>query len=156
MNSAQMIILPKMPPPWPTTVFVWLRGKLPVLALLVVIDAAWYAAAAYLNAPRVIAELNRTSPGWTVGAFADAAWSMKRPLLPAPHQIINELAGELFRASITSPRNLLYHAAVTLGTAVVGFGFAIFTGIGIAIAIVHAKFLEHRGFKLNRVGFPLG
>ena len=143
-----MVALSHAPTPEPpaSPLGLWLRRRLPVLSLLVVLCLIWYGGALYLNAPRVIAQLNSTAPGWTFSSFVEAAWSMKRPLLPAPHQIVGELLRGLFDAGVLSPRNLLYHAGVTLGAAACGFGLALAIGIGLAIMIVHVKFLDRALF----------
>src|SRR3546814_4098849 len=67
---------------------------------------------------------------------------MERPVLPAPHQVVAELNRTVLQVNITSRRSLVYHAWVTLESALVGFLFGTALGIGLAVAIVHVASLE--------------
>ncbi len=122
------------------------KRRLPVVIILLVLVVVWYATALYLNAPRAIAQIEGAGPSWTFPQLIETAWSMKRPVMPAPHQILRELTSGLFGSSVLSSRNLLYHAAVTLESAALGFAFALIIGIGLAILIVHIKFLDRALF----------
>ncbi len=111
-------------------------AALPIAAVLASCSS-WYALAVPLNAGTVQVEDN--------AGFAErveASWSMKRPVLPAPHQVFTELETSVFDHPVNSPRNLLYHAWVTLSAALVGLGFALVLGIVIAIGIVHVRSLD--------------
>ena len=93
----------------------------PVLTVLGVLMLVWYAAAVWLNAPQVIERVLSAQPGWTATDLIRLTLSMMRPVLPAPHQIVLDLADSVFGWPIDSPRNLLYHAAVTSGATLLGF-----------------------------------
>ena len=120
-----------------------MRGRaLPVLAVTAVILVVWYAAAVWLNAPRLIEGYGNTEEEWTAGRLVADAWAMERPVLPAPHQVVAELWRSTVEVRPSSPRSLLYHAGVTLASTLLGFGFGTVLGIGLAVAIVHVRTLE--------------
>jgi NitT/TauT family transport system permease protein len=79
------------------------------------------------------------------------AWSLERPLLPAPHQIATDLFAStlgtpLLRQTadgmVLNPRNLLTHAWVTVSATLTGFVIGLGLGIALAIAIVHINALR--------------
>ena len=67
---------------------------------------------------------------------------MDRPVLPAPHQIALDLFDSVFGWPLDSPRNLLYHAAVTSSATLLGFAMGTALGAVLAVAIVHSRTLE--------------
>ena len=109
-----------------------------ILALLVI----WYGAAVWLNAPQIIDIAFRDKPNWTTRELVEAAWSMERPLLPAPHQIAQEFYESVFERELDSKRSLAYHASVTASATLVGFAFGIILGVALAIGIVHVRTLD--------------
>ena len=120
-----------------------MRGRaLPVLTVTTVILVVWYAAAVWLNAPRLIEGYGNTEEDWTAGRLVADAWAMERPVLPAPHQVVGELWRSTVEVRPSSPRSLLYHAAVTLASTLLGFALGTVLGIGLAVAIVHVRTLE--------------
>jgi NitT/TauT family transport system permease protein len=68
--------------------------------------------------------------------------SAERPLLPAPHQVVQTFAADIFGWPITSPRSLVYHGWVTLSATFVGFLLGATFGIILAVLIVHARTLQ--------------
>src|SRR3546814_13338571 len=74
---------------------------------------------------------------WTFPELVADTLSMERPVLPAPHQVVAELNRTVLQVNITSRRSLVYHAWVTLESALVGFLFGTALGIGLAVALVH-------------------
>ncbi len=110
---------------------------LPVVTVLGILTALWYALAIPLNAPRL--DLDEAAGFSTL---ASAAWSMDRPVLPAPHQVVAELWTSVLFHPLTSPRNLLYHAWVTLSAALAGLGIALVLGIALAVGIVYVRTLD--------------
>ena len=116
-----------------------LRRAAPIVVVLAATIVVWYAAAVAMNL-RAAQALAGTGAG--PGAVARAAWSLDRPLLPAPHQIAQTLFTGVFTEPVTSPRSLVYHAAVTAGTALLGFGLALVLGIALAVAIVGTRTLD--------------
>ena len=94
------------------------RGStLPVLTVLMVLAALWYAGAVWLNSPQLIDRYARAKTPWTAGQLVQDAWAMDRPVLPAPHQVLVELRRTVLEVAPTSRRSLLYHGWVTLSSA---------------------------------------
>jgi len=72
--------------------------------------------------------------------------SMDRPVLPAPHQIAIDFFDSIFGWPLDSPRNLLYHAAVTSSATLLGFVMGTALGAVLAVLIVHSRTLEQSLF----------
>jgi NitT/TauT family transport system permease protein len=120
---------------------------LPVATVLLIGVVLWYLAAIWFNAPRVIEQLERASPEWTVGELVDGAWSMERPVVPTPGQILtdfwNTTTGvKLFRNGSCNNRNLLCHAWITASATVLGFLVGTLLGIALAVCILHVRTLD--------------
>lgn len=117
----------------------WTRRALPVAAVLLALVAAWYPAAMWVNHDMAASLADE-------GAGALDVWrstlSLDRPLLPAPHQVAGEILDGLFGHPISSPRSLVFHAGVTAGAALCGFGIAVVLGTALAVGIVHARTLD--------------
>ena len=123
------------------------RGRAgPVLVVLAIVAVLWYALAVWLNAPQVIERSLSSQPGWGLLDLARLAWSMDRPVLPAPHQIALDLYDSIFHWPLDSPRNLLYHAAVTSSATLLGFVLGTALGVVLAVAIVHSRTLDRSLF----------
>ena len=118
----------------------------PVLTVLAVLMVLWYAAAIWLNAPQVIERTLSAQPGWDFADLARLTLAMDRPVLPAPHQIVADLYGSIFGWPIDSPRNLLFHAAVTSSATLLGFVMGAVLGAVLAVLIVHSRTLERSMF----------
>jgi NitT/TauT family transport system permease protein len=115
-----------------------LRTKVwPVLAVLVVIIAAWYAAALIMNRTLAVEEAARKGEVLTAQEMWLKSYAMDKPLLPAPHQIVTEIWNSTATMSITSKRSLVYHAWITLSATLLGFGLGTVLGIALAVGIVH-------------------
>jgi NitT/TauT family transport system permease protein len=67
---------------------------------------------------------------------------MERPVLPAPHQVAIDLWRSIADWPLGSPRNLLFHAAVTAQSTLVGFVLGTLLGVVLAGAIVHSRTLD--------------
>ena len=65
--------------------------------------------------------------------------SQKRPVLPPPHQVLIELWNSTVNKKITSKRSLIYHAGITLSSALLGFLIGSFLGIILAVGIVYSR-----------------
>ncbi|CAN5813410.1 ABC transporter permease [soil metagenome] len=123
----------------------WFRAG-PVITVLAVLLAIWYAAAIWLNAPQVIERVLSSQPGWGFADLARLTLSMDRPVLPAPHQIAIDLFDAIFGWPIDSPRSLIYHAGVTSAATLLGFVMGTALGAFLAVAIVHSRTLERSLF----------
>jgi NitT/TauT family transport system permease protein len=120
----------------------WTQRVGPVTLVVVVLIVAWYAGAVWLNAPQVIERLDGIGSPWGARELIDATWSMERPVLPAPHQIVADWWGSVFGAEPDSPRSLVFHAGVTLSSTLVGFALGMALGVLIAIGVVHSRVLD--------------
>jgi NitT/TauT family transport system permease protein len=118
----------------------------PVLAVLAIVIALWYALAVWLNAPQVIERTLSAQPGWQAADLVRLTLSMDRPVLPAPHQIALDLFDSIVNWPIDSPRNLLFHAAVTSSATLLGFVMGTALGAALAVAIVHSRTLDRSLF----------
>jgi NitT/TauT family transport system permease protein len=123
----------------------WFRVA-PVLVVLVVMLLVWYAAAVGLNAAQVIERTLSSQPGWTATDLIRLTLSMDRPVLPAPHQIALDFFDSIVDWPLDSPRNLLYHAAVTSSATLLGFAMGSMLGAVLAVLIVHSRTLERSLF----------
>tara|TARA_B100000614_G_scaffold223873_1_gene212445 strand:- start:822 stop:1535 length:714 start_codon:yes stop_codon:yes gene_type:complete len=68
--------------------------------------------------------------------------SQKKPLLPAPHQIIVEMWNTTIKIKINSKKSLIYHSWVTLSSTLLGFAIGTMLGIILAISIVENKAMD--------------
>ena len=118
----------------------------PVLTVLAIVLVTWYAAAVGLNAAQVIERTLSSQPGWGAIDLIRLTLSMDRPVLPAPHQIALDLYDSVFGWPLDSPRNLLYHTAVTSSATLLGFVMGTLLGAVLAVVIVHSRTLERSIF----------
>jgi NitT/TauT family transport system permease protein len=116
-----------------------IRRAAPILVVVAALLVVWYAAAVWLNYDTAA---NLADEGATTWQIIGDTMAQDRPLLPAPHQIVVNMAVTIFGYAPDNPRSLLYHAAVTAGAASVGFLIALVLGIVLAIGIVHVRTLE--------------
>jgi NitT/TauT family transport system permease protein len=115
---------------------------LPVASVLAAVLLLWYAGAVGLNAQGAIERVLAPKGPYTTAELVAATWSMERPVLPAPHQVLADLRESLFDWPLSSPRNLLYHVAVTAQSTLVGFVLGSLLGVVLAAAIVHSRTLD--------------
>ncbi|MBT0570223.1 ABC transporter permease [Curvibacter sp. CHRR-16] len=110
--------------------------------VLLAIVLAWYGAAWWLNAPGAIERVLDAEAGYTQQELFVATMTMERPLMPAPHQVVQDLYESLVDWPIDSPRNLLYHVAVTGQSTLLGFCIGTLVGLLLAVLIVHSRTLN--------------
>src|SRR5229473_993709 len=121
------------------------RGEgsaLPILTVLTVVTILWYAGAILLNAPQVRERLDRSGSPWVTADLMTGAWSMDRPVLPAPHQIVVELYKTVVEQPVTSKRSLIFHAEVTASATLAGFILGVMLGILLSLGIVALPTLD--------------
>ena len=118
------------------------RRAVPVGVVLVGVVVLWYAGAVWLNAPGAIERVMTPKGPYGFADLVAATWSMERPVLPAPHQVAVDLWTSLVDWPLDSPRNLLFHAAVTAQSTLVGFVLGTLLGVALAGAIVHSRTLD--------------
>ncbi len=119
-----------------------LRRSGPVAFVLLCIGLLWYAGAIGMNRQGVIERVLADQPGWTMQDLVSATLNMERPVLPAPHQVALDLYSSIVDWPLDSPRNLLFHAAVTAQSTLVGFVLGTLLGVLLAAAIVHSRTLD--------------
>lgn len=113
---------------------------LPVMAICLFALVIWYAACIPMN--WVVAESKITAAGGGLYNTLAVSWNHDRPVIPAPHQIAIELWNTVFAIAPWKVKSLVYHSWVTLSSTLLGFALGTLLGIGLAIAIVHSKFLS--------------
>jgi NitT/TauT family transport system permease protein len=114
----------------------------PVSVVVLVIIIVWYASAAMMNLAweRSVAERAGTSP--SLMSMIQNTMDQDRPVLPAPHQVLEEVINTTFKKKITSKRSLIYHARITLSSSMLGFFMGTVLGIVLAVAIVYNQALN--------------
>lgn len=123
----------------------WRRLRLqgaPVLVVLLAVLLLWVVGAWVMNAPGAIERVLPSDQPWTWQDLLGATLSMERPVLPAPHQVAADLWASLTGWPIDSPRNLLFHVAVTGESTLWGFVMGTALGLLLAVAIVHSRTLD--------------
>ena len=115
------------------------NGKtIPVLTIVAIIVAIWYACVVWMNAPfeyDKAERLGKEAPGFS--QLVDATMAQERPVLPAPHQVFEEIYKTTVEKKITSKRSLVYHSWITLSATLLGFLIGSILGIALAVGIVH-------------------
>jgi NitT/TauT family transport system permease protein len=114
----------------------------PVVVIVLALIAIWYVAAVLMNMNIVRDAFERNDTPYTIEDLIVGTMSAERPLLPAPHQIIETFADDVFGWPVTSPRSLVYHSWVTLSATFVGFLLGAAFGIILAVLIVHVRTLQ--------------
>ncbi len=115
---------------------------LPVGTVLLAALILWYVLAFALNASGVIDRVLAPRGPWTSSDLLYASLNAKRPLLPAPHQLIIDIWDSITQWPLTSPRNLLLHTWVTASAALTGFAMGVVLGVLLAVCIVHSRTLD--------------
>jgi NitT/TauT family transport system permease protein len=120
----------------------WDGNALPVALVVLAILVLWHVGTVALNWQVVHdTRVRMDQPaGWA--EVLPATFAMERPILPAPHQIVSELWRTTVEVPPTSRRSLVFHAQVTLTSAMLGFVIGTVFGIVLAIGIVHVRVLE--------------
>jgi NitT/TauT family transport system permease protein len=119
-----------------------MRSILPVITVVAVIFALWYAAAVALNAPWAYDQAKRAKVELTFSELVSDTWSQKKPKLPAPHQVGAEIWKSTVEKKITSKRSLIYHSGITLSSTMLGFVLGTVLGIGLAVGIVYNRVMD--------------
>ncbi|MGH6928270.1 MAG: ABC transporter permease, partial [Dongiaceae bacterium] len=122
------------------------------MTVVLIIGVLWYLGAIWLNAPQVRDQLNRAAESWTTADLVRGTWSMERPVLPTPDQIVTEFWKTTFGTRLgfkltsqgvdCNKRSLVCHAWTTASATALGFAFGMLLGIGLAIGIVHVRTLD--------------
>ncbi|MCE6962234.1 ABC transporter permease [Cereibacter sphaeroides] len=119
-----------------------MRSILPVLTVVAVIVALWYAAAVAMNAAWVRDQAARAGTEVSFLDLVPQTMTQERPVLPAPHQVAKGLWDGVTGQKVTSKRSLVYHAWITLSATLLGFGIGTGLGILLAVGIIHNKAMD--------------
>ena len=114
---------------------------LPVASMVLLVLLLWYGGTWLLNAPGAIERVLRDQP-WGWQDLFTATMAMERPVLPAPHQVAADFWSSLVDWPLDSPRNLLFHVAVTAESTLWGFVLGSLLGLLLAVCIVHSRTLD--------------
>ena len=149
----------------------WLSRTAPILTVIAALIALWYAAVIPMNVKEVLTNAERAGDVIDPPSAAERrdmgnialvlrnpsalgeSWSLDRPRLPAPHQVLEELwestvveeaTGRrgIVRSGTFSNRGLVYHGGITLLATVMGFAIGTGLGILLAIGIVHSRVMD--------------
>ena len=112
-------------------------AMMPVAVVSLAIIVLWYIGAAMLNLAweKSVAERNDT-PVSTMQMLRNTM-HQERPVLPSPHQVVQEIIDTTVKKKITSKRSLIYHAGITLSSSMLGFAMGTLLGILLAVIIVY-------------------
>ena len=111
----------------------------PLTVISVSILILWYGFSIILNSSWAFDKAERNEVQLTFIELVDDTWSQKKPKLPAPHQVGQEMWKTIFYKKVTSKRSLVYHGWITLSATLSGFLLGTILGICLALAIVHDK-----------------
>ncbi|MGI9354443.1 MAG: ABC transporter permease [Rhizobiaceae bacterium] len=117
-------------------------GKtLPILTVVAVLIAFWYAMTVWLNAPQEWDKVQRAETTIGFSQLVTNTMVQERPVLPAPHQVAQEIwkttGAMVQKGRPFSKRSLIYHSWVTLSATLLGFLIGTALGIALAVGIVH-------------------
>ena len=136
--TSSAAVLPLAPAPWRLAV----AQRLPVIVVVLALVVIWYVAAVLMNMSLVRDTFEREETQYTTGQLLVETLSAERPLVPAPHQVVETFVDGVFGYPITSPRSLVYHSWVTLSATFVGFLLGTAFGTALAVLVVHMRTLE--------------
>jgi NitT/TauT family transport system permease protein len=130
-----------------------MRSILPVLTVVAVIVALWYAACVPMNAQWTRDQAARAGVEVSFAEIVADTLAQERPRLPAPHQVavelwnttwVEEVHGRrgIVNTGTLSNRSLIYHGWITLSATLLGFGIGTGLGILLAIGIVHNRAMD--------------
>ncbi len=121
-----------------------LRDRIwPVVVILLVLLVIWFVAAVGLNMPFQRDTYERgNKENVPFSQMVTDTLNQKRPVLPAPHQVITEIYETTVLKKVTSKRSLIFHSGITLSTTLLGFIMGTILGIVLAIGIVHNRALD--------------
>lgn len=115
----------------------------PVTVVLLALFVVWYVAAIFLNLPFQRDIYKRADiTNVPVSQVVLDTWAQKKPKLPAPHQVVEEIWKTTVEKKITSKRSLIFHSGITLSSTLLGFLIGTTLGIVLAVGIVHSKVLD--------------
>ena len=119
-----------------------MRDTVPVLTVVGAIVVIWYLAAFWMNSTWALQMAERLGRDMGLSDLVVATMTQDRPLVAAPHQVIEALWSGIFGHAVTSKRSFIYHGFVTLEATLWGFALGIVVGVALAVAIVHSRAVD--------------
>lgn len=119
-----------------------MKTIVPVLTVIVAIVVVWYGAAVWMNSQWTLDQAARAETELNFSQVVADTMQQERPVLPAPHQVAQELYNTVIDKKITSKRSLVFHAWITLSATLLGFVIGTGLGIVLAVGIVHNKAMD--------------
>jgi NitT/TauT family transport system permease protein len=113
---------------------------IPVSVIVLLILVCWYIAAIFMNT--VVAQPRIDAAGGGLANTISVSWSLDRPVIPAPHQVVVEVWKSVFTVAPWKVKSLVYHVWITLSSTLLGFVLGTLLGIVLAVAIVHVSILR--------------
>lgn len=110
----------------------------PVTTILLLLGIFWYLVAIPMNSEKVSRQFKNLS----TSEHIQKCWSLKKPKLPTPHQIVTEMVNTTFFKKVSSKRSLVYHGWITLQATLAGFLLGTLFGVLLALGIVHNKAMD--------------
>ena len=119
-----------------------MKALTPILTVVAVIIALWYAAAVWMNAQWVYDQAARAGVSVSFGQMVGETMAQERPVLPTPHQVFAELGKSTVGMAVTSKKSLVYHGWITISATLLGFAMGTGFGILLAVGIIHNKAMD--------------
>lgn len=130
-----------------------MKNAVPILSVVAALIAAWYLAVIPMNAQWERDQAARAGTELGFGELIIRTMNQERPVLPAPHQVVQELYKStiheelngrrgLVRSGSLSNRSLIYHGLITLQATMLGFLIGTGAGILLAIGIVYNRAMD--------------
>jgi len=139
-----------------------MRNLFPILTVVAIIFALWYAFAIVLNKNWAYDKATRGGYELSFTELVNDTWNQKKPRLPTPDQV----GAEIWKTTVTAAakkwnrsegdpfferlgevvgdkRSLIRHAWLTLSATLLGFVFGTGLGILLAVGIVHNKAMDN-------------
>jgi NitT/TauT family transport system permease protein len=115
----------------------------PVLTVILAIVLLWYGMAVKMNAAWVYDQAARAGePAPGVSRLVELTLTQDRPVLPAPHQVVAELAKSTLGMKVSSKKSLVYHGWITISATLLGFAMGTGLGILLAVGIIHNRAMD--------------
>lgn len=114
----------------------------PVIVVVAAIVLLWYVFVVVLNAPWERDQAERAGTGIGFSQLVKNTMAQERPVLPAPHQVANEIWKTTVEKKITSKRSLVHHGWITLSATLLGFAIGTGLGILLAVGIIHNRAMD--------------
>ncbi|MBS1301853.1 ABC transporter permease subunit [Loktanella sp. SALINAS62] len=121
---------------------VWIVSVVPMNIHLAADQAARGDVAVQPDDARARQEVGAVALALRNPAVIPMTYTLDRPRLPGPQQVVGELWNTVFMVSPTSRQSLIYHGWVTLSATLLGFAMGTALGIALAVGIVFSRTMD--------------